>query len=207
MGNVITCVDGTAGGVTAIDKAVFDLKVLKRNLCRRAKALEDTSNLYKDKYRDLERFKGASSLRKMTILRHIGALEKALHQCHLYLYRADEVLLDIGEQTMLAEVTHTLQEGSEAVKRMNALLLSVGDVEKILKETAKARTQQHDIDAALRGRMSRETDWYFVSDDELEELRDRVNRRETSNERETEMPNASVVRVRESSGEPLAIAL
>jgi len=185
MGNVVACLDGRSE-ITATDRAVLDLKILKRNLQKRAQSLEETANAYKARYRELGATRNPSSYQKRLLLRHVGALDKALDQCHSYIYRVDEMLLDIGHQETLVQVTQTLRDGTRAMERMNRLLMSAGDLESTMQDAAESRERHRELAAVLRGdagTSAGETgagldmhDDFHVSDAELEALRERIAR-------------------------------
>jgi hypothetical protein len=102
------------------------------------------------------------------------------------IYRVDEMLLDIGHQETLVQVTQTLRDGTRAMERMNRLLMSAGDLESTMQDAAESRERHRELAAVLRGdagTSAGETgagldmhDDFHVSDAELEALRERIAR-------------------------------
>lgn len=86
--------------------------------------------------------------RQRLLLRHIGALQKALDECHVYSYRVDQMLLDIGEASTLSSVQSTLQEATRAMERMTRLM-RVEDVEAMQAKLGAARERHGEVKAAM----------------------------------------------------------
>ncbi len=175
MGNGASCCGAKEGLVTDVDRAVLDLKILQRNLRKRIRGLERAVSTQKEAFRALAGVPGAKRKQEL-LLRHIGAIQKAIDQCHVYSYRADEMLLDIGEAAMSQRVAETVKEATRAMDRM-IKLMRVEDIETIQRIGGEARERHRELQAAMNvGVASVERDEFYVSDAELGELRAELNK-------------------------------
>ena len=173
MGNGVSCFGAEKGLVTDVDRAVLDLKILQRNLRKRVRGLERAISTQKEAFRALAGVPGAKRKQEL-LLRHIGAIQKAIDQCHVYSYRADEMLLDIGEAAMSQRVTETVKEATRAMDRM-IRLMRVEDVEAIQRIGGEARERHRELQAAMNVGVP-ERDEFYVSDAELAQLRTELDK-------------------------------
>jgi hypothetical protein len=176
MGNGVSCFGAEKGLVTDVDRAVLDLKILQRNLRKRVRGLERAISTQKEAFRALAGVPGAPGAKRKQelLLRHIGAIQKAIDQCHVYSYRADEMLLDIGEAAMSQRVTETVKEATRAMDRM-IRLMRVEDVEAIQRIGGEARERHRELQAAMNVGVP-ERDEFYVSDAELAQLRTELDK-------------------------------
>lgn len=130
--------------ISSADKAILELKVLRRKLMVRCKALERKIVIDREVYKKLD----GHSTRANLVLRHIEALEKAIAQCQTYSYHVDSILLDMGEQETLIQVVDALKDGKRATERLNALL-SIEDVEELLQDGMLASEKQKSLEVCL----------------------------------------------------------
>jgi len=178
MGNG-ACFGARDGAITESDVAILDLRILQRSIRKRAEALEASLAAQKRAYRQREAEREPSATatgtgtgtthRQRLHLRHIGALQKALDQCHVYSYRLDEMVLDIGEASTMVRVQSTMRDATRALDRMTRLL-RVEDVEAMLEQGAGARERHREFQAALASGAAA-ADEFAVSEAELEALR------------------------------------
>ena len=186
MGNG-ACFGARDGAITESDVAILDLRILQRSIRKRAEALEASLAAQKRAYRQREAEREPSATATATAtatgtgtgtatthrqrlhLRHIGALQKALDQCHVYSYRLDEMVLDIGEASTMVRVQSTMRDATRALDRMTRLL-RVEDVEAMLEQGAGARERHREFQAALASGAAA-ADEFSVSEAELEALR------------------------------------
>ncbi len=178
MGNG-ACFGARDGAITESDVAILDLRILQRSIRKRAEALEASLAAQKRAYRQREAEREPSATatgtgtgtthRQRLHLRHIGALQKALDQCHVYSYRLDEMVLDIGEASTMVRVQSTMRDATRALDRMTGLL-RVEDVEAMLEQGAGARERHREFQAALASGAAA-ADEFAVSEAELEALR------------------------------------
>ena len=184
MGNG-ACFGARDGAITESDVAILDLRILQRSIRKRAEALEASLAAQKRAYRQREAEREPSATatatgtgtgtgtgtthRQRLHLRHIGALQKALDQCHVYSYRLDEMVLDIGEASTMVRVQSTMRDATRALDRMTRLL-RVEDVEAMLEQGAGARERHREFQAALASGAAA-SDEFAVSEAELEALR------------------------------------
>jgi hypothetical protein len=175
MGNG-ACFGARDGAITESDVAILDLRILQRSIRKRAEALEASLAAQKRAYRQREAEREPSATATGTgtgttrlHLRHIGALQKALDQCHVYSYRLDEMVLDIGEASTMVRVQSTMRDATRALDRMTGLL-RVEDVEAMLEQGAGARERHREFQAALASGAAA-ADEFAVSEAELEALR------------------------------------
>lgn len=152
--------------ISTTDRAILDLKVLRRNLAVRSKALEAKIRSERDAYTKYN----ANNVRANLVLRHIKALENALSQCRTYFYHVDGLLLDMSDQETLVQVVNALKDGKEAMARMNALL-NVQDVEKLLEDGAVARQEQLELEDCLSQTLTNDFD---VTEDEVSKLKQTI---------------------------------
>ena len=175
MGNWVSCFRRGDGRVTDVDRAVLDLKILQRSLRKRINGLERAVSVQKEAFRALAGVPRAKRKQEL-LLRHIGAIQKAIDQCHEYSYRADEMLLDIGEASMNQRVTETVTEATQAMSRMTKLM-RVEDVEAMIRDGVEVRERHRELQAAMDvGAASDDRDEFHVGDDELDELREGLGR-------------------------------
>jgi len=178
MGNG-ACFGARDGAITQSDVAILDLRILQRSIRKRAEALEASLAAQKRAYRqreaEAERERertgtgSATTHRQRLHLRHIGALQKALDQCHVYSYRLDEMVLDVGEASTMVRVQSTMRDATRALDRMTRLL-RVEDAEAMLEQGAGARERHREFQAALASGAAA-ADEFAVSEAELEALR------------------------------------
>jgi hypothetical protein len=170
MGNGASCCGLDECRVTDVDRAVLDLQILQRSLRKRISGLERAASTQKEAYRALAGAPRAKRKQEL-VLRHIGAIQKAIEQCHVYSYRTDEMLLDIGEASMSQRVTETVEEATRAMDRMTKLI-RVEDIETIQRVGGEARERHRELQVAMGdGAALDARDEFHVSDVELDELR------------------------------------
>lgn len=135
--------------VSSADRAILELKVVRRNLIKRSNALEEKATAERGIYAKLTHSSTeGNNTRAKLVLRHIRALEKAITQCHAYSFHVDSILLDMSEQNTLIEVVQALKDGKQAMLKLGALL-DVQDVEALLEDGARGREKQKALENCL----------------------------------------------------------
>ena len=168
MGNG-ACFCLSDGQVTDTEKAVLDLKILQRDLRKRASALERAVAAHKKSYRALaaEGATQRAKRRQMLLLRHIGSVQKAIDQCHVHWYRLDEMVVGIGEASTLHRVLTTMKDANRAMDSMTRLM-QVDAVELMIQDGVKFRERHRELQTVIEANETRsEHDEFYVSNEEL----------------------------------------
>ncbi|CAK5085551.1 unnamed protein product [Meloidogyne enterolobii] len=139
--------------VSEQDKAILTAKMSRdrlKQVCKRCEA-----NIERDKERARIHLKEGRKSQALLLLKRKRYEETTVNTVLGYLDKINQMINSLEMAQLNVEVTESLREGNEALKKINESI-SIEEVERIIEESKEAEAFQEELASLLRNKLSEE---------------------------------------------------
>nr|CAD2150594.1 unnamed protein product [Meloidogyne enterolobii] len=151
--------------VSEQDKAILTAKMSRdrlKQVCKRCEA-----NIERDKERAKIHLKEGRKSQALLLLKRKRYEETTVNTVLGYLDKINQMINSLEMAQLNVEVTESLREGNEALKKINESI-SIEEVERIIEESKEAEAFQEELASLLRNKLSEEDE--LAVEEEYEQL-------------------------------------